>query len=78
MHLAFNDTNKRDSHTPQDTCKFILDGWHKQYGEGLFKTPKVLTALVDAGYLGNKSDKGGFYVKGKPNKELKNILKSIH
>lgn len=60
-----------------DTCKFIMDGWYEQYGEPLFKTPAVLSALVEAGYLGNKSAKGGFYVNGKPNPELAKILASV-
>lgn len=50
-----------------DTCKFIMDGWSTTYpDQPLFNTPEILTALVDAGYTGDKG-KGGFYVNGKPN-----------
>lgn len=42
-----------------------LSALHKQTRQ-LFRTPAILTALVAAGFKGDKSG-GGFFVKGKPN-----------
>ncbi|CAD6188796.1 unnamed protein product [Caenorhabditis auriculariae] len=44
-----------------DTCKFIMDGWHKQYpDEPAFSPSPLLNKLVDAGKTGRKSGEG-FY-----------------
>uniref|UniRef100_A0A0M3I0X7 3-hydroxyacyl-CoA dehydrogenase n=1 Tax=Ascaris lumbricoides TaxID=6252 RepID=A0A0M3I0X7_ASCLU len=44
-----------------DTCKFILDGWHKAYpNETLFKPCEILNQLVANGKYGKKAGEG-FY-----------------
>ncbi|CAL2049065.1 hypothetical protein CAEBREN_09836 [Caenorhabditis brenneri] len=47
-----------------DTCKFIMDGWHKQYpDEVAFKPSPLLDSLVDAGKTGRKSGEGFYKYK---------------
>ncbi|CAB3401176.1 unnamed protein product [Caenorhabditis bovis] len=44
-----------------DTCKFIMDGWHKQYpDEPAFKPSPTINKLVSEGKNGRKSGEG-FY-----------------
>ncbi|KAL3876954.1 hypothetical protein ACJMK2_034731 [Sinanodonta woodiana] len=44
-----------------DTCKFIIDGWHKKYPDNpLFMPSPLLDKLVSEGKLGNKTGEG-FY-----------------
>ncbi|KAK3583600.1 hypothetical protein CHS0354_039422 [Potamilus streckersoni] len=48
-----------------DTCKFIIDGWHKKYPDNpLFMPSPLLDKLVSEGKLGNKTGEG-FYKQKK-------------
>jgi len=44
-----------------DTCKNIMDGWHKEYPTvELFQPSPMLDKLVAAGKLGKKTGEGFF------------------
>ena len=44
-----------------DTCKNIMDGWHKEYPSNvLFQPSPMLDKLVAAGKLGKKTGEGFF------------------
>ncbi|CDW53865.1 l 3 hydroxyacyl coenzyme a dehydrogenase, short [Trichuris trichiura] len=47
-----------------DTCKFIIDGWHKRFPENpIFSPSPMLDKLVEQGKLGRKTGEGFFKYK---------------